>query len=162
MSGSYLYSAASFSCDRTYRYSLTRTWDRNLPIVNVIGLNPSTADEHQDDPTIRRCLAFARREGFGSLVMTNIFAYRATDPKALRSASDPEGPQNNDFLIELAEASSQIWAAWGCHGGFRERGPRVVSILPWGQAVWCFGTNRDGTPKHPLYLPSTARLQLYA
>src|SRR5687768_16866498 len=111
---------ARFSACRTYRFELWRIWDEDGPKLNVIGLNPSTADENLDDPTIRRCIGFARDWGFGGLVMTNLFAYRSTDPKGLAAVDDPVGP-NNDYHLEIAACSGTPLAAWGAHPLARER-----------------------------------------
>jgi len=87
-------SGATFSTDRVYRYALWRVWDAALPSFVVIGLNPSTADETENDPTIRRCIGFAKREGCGGLVMLNLFAVRATDPRVMMAHPEPIGPDN--------------------------------------------------------------------
>lgn len=86
-----------------------------------VGLNPSTADELLDDPTIRRCVAFARSWGYGALCMTNLFAFRATDPDVMKSADDPVGPENDQHLQDLANGASVVIAAWGVHGTFGGR-----------------------------------------
>lgn len=148
---------ALFSPCRTWRYRLWRLWDDEIPPLNVIGLNPSTADETQDDPTVRRCLDFARRLGHGGLVMTNLFAYRATDPRALRAQLDPIGPDNDDELLNAAQTAGAVIAAWGRHGALRARGQRVLRLLcrEHGHTVLCLGENYDGSPKHPLYLAAS-------
>jgi hypothetical protein len=118
-----------------------------------IGLNPSTADETQDDPTIRRCIQFSKDWGFGALCMTNIFAVRATDPKDMKACPDPIGNDNDDYLTYLSGLAGVIIAAWGKDGKHLHRGVRVKMMLnnPVG-CLMCLGLNSDGTPKHPLYL----------
>lgn len=157
--------SANFSPCRTWRYSLTRSWGSNAagliePLV-VVGLNPSTADETQDDPTIRRCMGFAERWGFGALLMLNMFAYRSTDPGVIYDL-DVEtaiGPDNNACLAKLAEGRT-VLAAWGRHG--RTVNP-LREIAVWGllqevgAELVCLGTNKDGSPAHPLYQPKDAK-----
>lgn len=143
---------ADFSPCRTYRYSLTRRWDDVLPNVMFIGLNPSTADETEDDPTIRRCIGFAKDWGFGGLIMANLFAFRATDPKVMKRAADPVGPENDKWLWELYGRAKLVIAAWGNDGAFLERGGEVLAML--NHDVCQLGYTRSGQPKHPLYLRS--------
>ena len=150
-----LRSTATFSPCRTYRYSLTRVWDADLPRVAFIGLNPSTADETADDPTIRRCIGFARRWGFGSMVVVNCFALRSTYPKGLRRSSDPVGPGNDRAIIRVVRSVDRVVAAWGAHGGYLDRDTRVLAMLP--DDAMCLGVTLDGSPRHPLYLPSETR-----
>lgn len=144
---------------RTWRYALWREWDWTLGAFVVIGLNPSTADETTDDPTIRRCIGFAQRFGCGRLVMLNLFAFRATQPKDMLAALDPVGPQNDATLRTYAADPSSLFtvAAWGTHGS-PERVAEVASIF---SHLECFGRNKDGSPKHPLYLPATAPLTTF-
>lgn len=147
----HLDSGATFSPCRTYRYQLWRVWDADLSYLNVIGLNPSTADETKDDPTIRRCIDFAKRWGHGGLYMTNLFAFRATQPKDMKRALDPIGPDNNHWLRETAGQAGLVVAAWGVNGKFLERDKAVASLLP---NLYCFRlTDSTGMPEHPLYLP---------
>ena len=141
---------AEFSPCRTYRYSLTRGWDDTLPCVMFIGLNPSTADETKDDPTIRRCIQFAKDWGFGGLIMANLFAFRATDPKDMKRAADPVGPDNDSWLRELKDRAGLVIAAWGAHGTFAERSEKVLAMFP---DAGCLGKTANGQPKHPLYIP---------
>lgn len=143
--------SAVFSLDRTYRYQLWREWDSTLPTVMFIGLNPSTADETKDDPTIRRCIGFAKSWGHGSLCMTNLFAFRATDPADMMCATEPIGSQNNRHLMELAETIGLIIAAWGTHGVFQNRASEVLRMWSPGR-LHHLGLTKDGHPKHPLYL----------
>jgi hypothetical protein len=153
-----------FSPCRTYRYVLWREWDMTNPsYLNVIGLNPSTADESVDDPTIRKCVGFAKRFGFGALCMTNLFAYRATDPDVMKVAEDPEGPMNNDHIIQSFKGAGLAIAAWGVHGAFRRRDIEVLELFYWTKLnLHCLRRNRDGSPGHPLYIPYTAKPLLYS
>lgn len=141
---------AVFSDCRTWRYALWREWDEIASQLVVIGLNPSTADEMQDDPTIRRCIGFAKREGLGKLVMLNLFAFRATQPRDMFAAIDPIGPQTDTVLRAYATdpRTAVVVAAWGGNGT-PERVAEVASIF---SRLECFGRNKDGSPKHPLYL----------
>lgn len=150
-----LRSTAKFSHCRAYRYSLTRVWDEDAPVCGFVLLNPSTADETANDPTITRCIGFARRWGFGSLLAVNIFALRSTDPKGLRRVDDPVGPGNDRAIRRLVRSADLVVAAWGGHGRYLGRGERVRAMLP-DDAV-CLGVNADGAPKHPLYLKNSTR-----
>ena len=147
--------SADFSPCRRWRYRLTRRWGEGL-FLNVIGLNPSTADEVSDDPTIRRCLGYARSWGFGGLAVTNLFAFRSTDSAALRKIDDPVGPRNDAALIREASSASMVLAAWGVGGGLGCRGATVRQLLGDGR-LYCLGTTRRGEPRHPLYLPGAAK-----
>jgi hypothetical protein len=142
---------AKFSKDRIYRYALWRIWDDNLPKAMFIGLNPSTADETKDDPTVRRCRGFAKSWRFGGLIMANIFAYRATEPEIMKSTGDPIGPENDEWLLKLTQEATLVIGAWGNHGEFRGRGKAVLALIP---HLHCLKMNKAGHPAHPLYLPS--------
>ena len=152
---------AEFSECRRYRYSLWRGWNKDLPLVAVIGLNPSTADEIDDDPTIRRCIAYAKREGFGGLVMLNLFARRSTDPKQLRKVADPVGIDNDKVLKEYHALAERTIAAWGVHGGMSYRDMEVIRLLARIGPLYCLGRTKGGYPKHPLCLPNNAPTELY-
>jgi hypothetical protein len=141
-----------FSPCRAYRYQLWREWIGGEGYVMFIGLNPSTADETQDDPTIRRCIGFAKAWGYAGLVMTNLFAYRSTDPMIMKAAADPVGPENDAHLLALAEGADVIVAAWGVNGTHRGRDAVMRKMLP---ALHCLTLTADGHPGHPLYLPKT-------
>ena len=122
-------SSAKFSSCRTYRYSLTRIWDDSKETCVFIGLNPSTADENDDDPTIRRCIRFAKDWGFGRLVMVNLFSYRATDPKVMKSTPHPIGDDNDKHLLAECGKAQLVVAAWGNHGGHLNRSFDVLNLL---------------------------------
>jgi hypothetical protein len=119
-----------------------------------VGLNPSTADETTDDPTVRRCIAFARDWGYGALCMTNLFAFRATRPEDLKSAAGPVGLENDHFLLRHAARAGIVVAAWGNHGAHLGRGAQVRALLP---HLHCLRRTGTGHPAHPLYLPKTLR-----
>ena len=151
---------ATFSACRAYRYSLWRVWDEDGPTLCVIGLNPSTANETADDPTIRRCIGFARAWGYGRLVMTNLFACRSTDPKGLLAVADPVGPENDDVL-ELAAGYGGVLAAWGAHPIAKARAAEVLRLLGW-REIECLGLTKGGAPRHPLYVPAATTPVVYA
>lgn len=144
---------AEFSSCRRYRYALWRDWDWQgyANRIMFIGLNPSTADETEDDPTIRRCIGFAKRWGYGGILMMNAYAYRSTDPKKMKAASDPVGPSNDEALSYQSNACGMIVAAWGNHIE-PARAVSILRVLRGSGPVQCLGKNKNGTPKHPLYL----------
>jgi hypothetical protein len=152
--------SAVFSPCRTYRYRLVRRWAEG-PTLNVIGLNPSTADETVDDPTIRRCIGFAKAWGYGALVMTNLCAFRATDPKDLWRASEPAGPDNDAWLQKEAEQSRLVLAAWGANIMAKDAGRHAVLYPLRNIELRCLGTTQDGSPRHPLYVPKTTAHVLF-
>ena len=139
-------------CER-YRYSLTRVWDEDGRRINFVMLNPSTATEVQNDPTVERCERRARALGYGSFAVTNIFAWRDTDPRAMRAAQDPVGPANDAAILDRAAWADDVLAAWGTHGVHLDRGACVRDLL-WstGRPVFHLGLSKDGHPKHPLYI----------
>lgn len=138
---------------RRYRYRLTRTWSAASPLV-VLMLNPSTADAFADDPTIVRVTGFAKREGYGGIIVVNLFAWRATKPAALRSCPDPVGPLNDAFILQEATTPGRdVLAAWGAHGSLNGRAAQVLAML--GRAavpLLCLGRTKGGEPPHPLML----------
>lgn len=148
---------ASFSRCMRYRYTLWRDWrDLITPsgYVMFIGLNPSTADDFQDDPTIRRCIGYASTWGFGAMCMTNAFAFRARHPKVMKKQHDPVGPENNRHLIDIAKHASIIVAAWGADGAFQDRDQEIRALIP---GLHYLELTDGGQPKHPLYLRKTLR-----
>ena len=147
--------------DRMYRYTLTRVWAEHKPRVAFIGLNPSTADESNLDPTLRRCLGFADSWGYGSLVMLNLFAFRATDPVVMRRAREPvgeivNGQQMNDVhLVNECRASEMVVACWGGRGHFKNRATEVRRLLAAELVpLHYLKLTVTGQPWHPLYLSS--------
>lgn len=146
-------SSAVYSDCETYRYSITRIWDEAAPKLMFVMLNPSKATEVDNDPTIERCERRARTLGFGGFRATNIFAYRATDPRDMRAAADPEGPDNILVLRDSIAWSDQTICAWGTHGAFRNQGPQIAEILRnFGKPLYHLGLSKAGHPKHPLYI----------
>jgi hypothetical protein len=148
------------SSDRVYRYSLSRKWDDSRRSLVVIGLNPSTADEETDDPTIRRCVGFAQREGYGGLHMLNMFALRSTDPDQLLTHADPVGPENHLYLQRAAQANSLVLAAWGAVAKDFPSQARYVCAVFHGK-MRCLGITKDGHPRHPLYVRADEPLREY-
>ncbi len=149
--------ATIFSADRAHRYTLWREWIGGTGYVQFIGLNPSTADEVQNDPTVRRCIAFAKAWGYSAMCMTNLFAYRATNPDVMKRHADPVGSLNNWALLHVAGQAALIVAAWGVHGTHQQRGWRVRRLLEADHHLHCLGRTKDGEPKHPLYLRADTR-----
>lgn len=146
-------SEACFSDDMLYRYALRRRWEIELPKICFVMLNPSTADEIQDDPSVRRCIAYAKRWGFGSLTVANIFAWRSTDPKVLRTVEDPVGPENDAAIMAAVEDSDLTVMAWGNHGLYLQRGERVFKMLEnAGRDAYALTLTSAWEPAHPLYL----------
>lgn len=161
-----------FDPTRRYRYTLWREWalPRGLPygrigengfeplplkpasaFVQFIGLNPSTADETQDDPTIRRCVAYAKAWGYGAMCMTNLFAYRATDPKEMMAHPQPVGRDNLAWLKAVADEAMLVIAAWGTNGNWMYRANSVLGSIK--RPIHCLRVTAGGFPQHPLYLP---------
>ena len=147
-------SEAVYSDCNAYRYKLTRRWAEKGRLVNFIMLNPSVADEIQNDPTVERCERRARMMGFNAFCVTNIFAWRDTDPHAMRRACKPHGPENDHIVRETARASDQVIAAWGVHGAHLDQGPATATLLQDANiAMYHLGLTKAGHPRHPLYVP---------
>ena len=124
-------------------------WDENKPLVMIIGLNPSTADETGNDPTITRCISFARSWGYGAVCVTNLFGFRATAPSELKAYHDPIGKENDAWVHEMAKEAAITVAAWGNHGKFLNRS---LEIMPSLDQLHFIQMNKSGEPAHPLYL----------
>ena len=150
---------AIFSDCRKYRYALSRTWNGKKKTILFIGLNPSTADEKIDDPTIRRCINYAQNWGYGSLLMVNLFAYRATLPSELKNVKNPIGNDNDLQIIELSKKADIAVAAWGNEGTLLNRDKEVKKILP---NLMCLKINKSGQPSHPLYQKKDLKLIKYS
>ncbi|MDD3030625.1 MAG: DUF1643 domain-containing protein [Alphaproteobacteria bacterium] len=140
-------SATLSTCGR-YRYELRRVWDEAKPLVLFIGLNPSTADEEREDNTSRVCINYAKRWGYGGLLIGNLFSYRSTDQKVLRHVSDPVGPENDAWLKRLQSEASLVVCAWTKAGKFMGRSQHVLSFL---NNPHCLVQGKEGYPGHPLY-----------
>lgn len=145
--------SAVISKDEKYRYELSRIWDEKKPAVLLVMLNPSTADANKDDPTIRRCIAFAKQWGYGGLYVGNLFAYRSTNPKALLKARDPIGKDNEKHLMSMQKKVDMTVCAWG-HGEIVDKIQRRIGRehLPLTGDLHALDYNQDGIPKHPLYM----------
>ena len=147
-------SRAVFSACGAYRYSLQRVWDPAAPLLGFVMLNPSTADEMRNDPTVGRCEHRARALGMGGMCVVNLFAWRATVPTALRTAADPVGPDNDAAILDAARRAANVIAAWGVHGALFGRGVQVAAMLRNGRTpLLHLGLTKAGHPRHPLYLP---------
>lgn len=145
-------SVATYSDCERYRYALTRVWGDGQRVLFVM-LNPSTATEIQNDPTVERCERRSRALGFGAFRVCNIFAYRATDPRDMRAQDDPVGPLNDTAILEGIDWADEVVAAWGTHGEHLGRGPKVEALLRGAGAMpKHLGLSKAGHPKHPLYI----------
>jgi hypothetical protein len=151
---------AAFSRDSRYRYRLWRRWDRSRPAIAFCMLNPSMADARRDDPTIRRCMGFARDWGYGGIEVVNIFALRATDPHELQLARDPVGPRNDAFMLRAADCLPVV-IAWGVHGALRDRQAKALALFGPRTRLLALGRTRSGAPRHPLYLRRDAEPMEY-
>lgn len=147
-------SGATFDLTATYRYRLWREWDAALPKVGFVMLNPSRADATENDPTIRRCIGFAKGWGYGGLEVGNLFAYRATHPKKLCEVADPVGSENDEYLKKLVNHVDRVILAWGNHGSLQGRDRAVLGLFQ-DAPIYCLGITKFQHPTHPLYLKST-------
>lgn len=150
--------------DGDYRYWLRRTWQADTEHLPIIMLNPSTADADADDPTIRRCVAFAKRQGYGGLFVANLYALRSTDPAQLWLHPDPVGPRNDEELAMLFDGA-RLWdrtvlCAWGANAR-PERVARVRELAA-GVELLALGTTKAGAPRHPLYVRGDTPMEAWA
>ncbi|MEM8630541.1 MAG: DUF1643 domain-containing protein [Pseudomonadota bacterium] len=149
-------------CER-YRYALTRIWAEDEGRVLFVMLNPSTATEVQNDPTVERCERRARALGFGAFRVCNIFALRETDPAKMRKAADPVGPENDAAILAGAGWADRVVCAWGTHGAHLQRGPQVEAVLRAScRPLFHLGLSKAGHPKHPLYIGYSVQPMLWA
>ncbi len=154
-------SSALYSPCETYRYALTRQWGGGGRLLFVL-LNPSTATEAQNDPTVERCERRARALGYGAFRVTNIFALRETNPHKMRAAPRPIGPENDATLLHAVAWADTIVAGWGAHGAHMDRGAQVAALLGQsGRAVHHLGLTKAGHPRHPLYIAYHQQPQLW-
>lgn len=159
---------ADFSPCRKYRYTLFRAWWDDGLFVNrdrlnyamFIGLNPSTADETKNDPTIRRCIGFAARWGYNGLCMANLFAFRSTDPRNMKACENPIGHENDRWISAYGCGAGIIIAAWGVNGGFMGRDEDVLKLVD-GSKLKCLRLTKGGFPEHPLYVPRNTEPQKF-
>ncbi len=140
-------SGATFSDDRQYRYALWRIWDKSKPLVMIIGLNPSTANENKNDNTITKVIKVAKNNGFGGCYMMNLFGIISSDPSILVSHNNPIG-KNDTWLDDIAEKCEKIVFAWG---NFKEAKEQSNYVVKYFKDALCFTQNKNGSPKHPLY-----------
>ena len=151
-------SGAAFSPCRRWRTLLWRRWDEAKPAANFLMLNPSTADELKLDPTCARARDYAERWGYGALIVTNIFAFRNTNPNQMKAAADPVGPGNDAAIVRAARRSALLVCAWGNHGAFLGRSTKILAKLKANKiALHALRVNAVGEPAHPLYLPGKLR-----
>ncbi|MHC5537597.1 DUF1643 domain-containing protein [Singulisphaera rosea] len=144
-----------------YRYTLTRQWD-NGPYVNWLMLNPSVADASRSDPTMVRCVNYAKAWGYGAIVLTNLFAFRATDPREMKRAEDPVGPENDRIVMEVAREAGLVVAAWGNHGSYRDRGRQVMRMFATERiSLNYLSMTKEGYPSHPLRLRADLKPQRF-
>jgi hypothetical protein len=154
MTGLFTEENAWLSQDRKYRYCLWRIWNVTKRGVCFCGLNPSTADERKNDPTIRRQIAYAKDWGFGSLYAVNLFAYRATDPELLRVTEDPVGPDNDLWIKNISRKCALTVAIWGVHGSYLGRDEQVKKLI---KDCYYLRLTKNGHPSHLLYLPKNLK-----
>lgn len=140
---------AIISEDTNYRYELSRVFDETKPMIVFIGLNPSTADANIDDPTIKKCLNYAKNWWYGWFYMWNLFAYRATEPKNMMKVFDPIWKENDIYLKSIFEKGEKIICCWWEYGTFQNRAQEVLKNIP---TPYYLKLNKSGQPGHPLYL----------
>jgi hypothetical protein len=141
--------------DNKYRYQLSRIWDKTKPTILFIMLNPSTADEIKDDPTIRRVINFSKSWKYGSVLIGNLYAYRSTDPKVLKTVENPIGENNISHISQLIKISDKVVYAWGNN----QQEPEWLTKLV--EEPYCIDISKKGIPKHPLYLKGDMLPVLY-
>ncbi len=149
---------AVFSDDRLYRYALWRRWNKNLPMLLSIGLNPSKASEFTNDPTVTRDMVRAVHNGFGGVFKANLYAYVSTNPNALLGDGDFVGEETDYYLKQMIEMSVKHLIGWGSFKPVRKRADDVLRMIP---EPYCLGINKDGQPKHPLYVSYVTPMMIY-
>lgn len=142
-----------------YRYLLWREWDNNSGIVSFIMLNPSRADARTNDPTITRCINFAKSWGYGRLEVVNLFAYRTSKPSLLKQVREPIGKDNDRYILKSVYQSNRIILAWGNDGRWQQQDLYILQLLKTCDRLYSLGTTKKGCPRHPLYLKSTTKPQ---
>jgi hypothetical protein len=140
---------AIFSPDGKYRYALWRVWDQKRDLLLFIGLNPSTATATTEDPTVTRCIARAKKQGFGGLLVGNLYALVSSDPGVLRNGIDVIGETTDYYLAIMITMARAVLCGWGSFPAAKKRSGEVLDMIAF---PYCLGTNRDGQPKHPLYI----------
>ena len=149
---------AIISDDLKYRYVLTRVFDEKLPMIAFVGLNPSTADAEDDDPTINKCIRYCKSWGYGGFYMVNLFAFRSPYPETLFIENDPIGPKNDNHLIEVFSKVSKVICCWGNTGTYRGRNVDVLKNI---NDPYCLSINGSGEPTHPLFIKSDLKPIFY-
>lgn len=154
---------AHFSLNRKYRYVLWRIWAAKKGLVCFIGLNPSTADDKEDDNTIRRLIHFTEQEGFGGFYIVNLFSFRSRDFDDVKSSNFPIGIKTDYYIKSYTRKSNLVCLIWGGKGTYMNRDKEVEILLPKisGVDIRCLGKTNKGNPKHPLYLPNTTKMEFY-
>ena len=155
--------SATFSPDGLYRYRLTREWSNVHPSLAWIMLNPSTADAIHDDPTIRKCIKFAQRWGYGRIEVVNLFAFRATNPAELRRVAHPVGSLNDTTIGEVLDEALDVVCAWGVNNPIPERATQVMGMIHDRRIIpKALRITKDWHPGHPLYIRDDTELIPYA
>ena len=144
-----------------YRYLLWREWDSSKETISFIMLNPSRADAEINDPTITRCINFAKSWGYGRLEVVNLFAYRTPHPSLLKQATEPIGRDNDRYILQSVERSDRVILAWGNHGTWSKRDLYTIKLLQNQNYLYSLGITKRGCPRHPLYLRSNTKPQIY-
>lgn len=153
-----------FSSDRLHRYTLIHRWDELFETdkgIAWICLNPSTADENQLDPTLRRIRDFSALWGYSHFIMLNAFAWRATDPADMKASADPIGPDNDKWIKHWSDRVDRVMIGWGEHGAHLGRDQQVLALLD-RRKTFCLERNSSGQPKHPLYVAKKTIPLLFA
>lgn len=146
--------------ERKYRYMLKRQWGEcNNNFINFVLLNPSTANETVEDPTIKACIKFSQNFGYDGFYVTNLFAFRTKSPNVLKKSEDPIGDENDKYIKEYARKSKLVVIAWGNHGNFLNRNNEVLKILSEIKTPHCLAVTNLGNPKHPLYIKRNTNTQ---
>jgi len=145
--------------DGKYRYWLYRKWDKNKPLCLFIMLNPSTADDKKDDRTIKKCIFFAKKFGFGGFYVVNLFSFKTPHKKEIRTDNNPIGEKNDAIILDIAEKTNKIIVAWGNDGRYMGRSKKVLNLLEENSfSVYCLKLTKHKEPCHPLYLPKNLEL----
>lgn len=144
-----------------YRYLLSREWNSSLKTISFIMLNPSRANARTNDPTITRCINFAKAWGYGRLEVVNLFAYRTPHPSLLKQAVEPIGKDNDRYILESVAQSDRVILAWGNHGTWLRQDLYTFKLLKNFNHLYVLGITKNGCPRHPLYLRSTVKPRIY-
>lgn len=151
--------------DPVYRYALWRLMNPAAvlcpSVMSIIMVNPSTADHEANDPTMASVLRFGKMMGFDMVLVANLFALRAADPKDLRKHCAPRGRMADAWIDAVAMRGNAVFAAWGANGSLQGRGEEVAGRLAAHHDLFCLRLTKSGAPEHPLYLPSSARPMIY-